>query len=334
MSSDFRDNTPSKSKSPKKATIADLVEKTGLSLGTVSRVLNNRSNVSEKTREIVLKAARELNLRPQGSARSKQIAVLTDPHNPDRIEGYTATLTSHLAYLLTRRGLGIAFPANPIDELPRMFLDGVIAINCVSHFSSFLSELESRMPVVYIDKFDVNDRQYCVRSDHYAAGKIAAEHFFSRGKRKLAFLAQESLTQRERLRGFADAAREQGVSLDPDCVAVCSSDGRMSALARIVRSGAEALYVPGASFEVIEALHTLTYLMRVKVPEDISVLGGENEGLSELMNPPLSTVEEPLLDMADAAVSLVEQLVNGRDVENRIQSFPVRLIERNSVRSG
>jgi len=334
MKSDPSQKTENSKSPPKKATITDLVEKTGLSLGTVSRVLNNRSNVSEKTRERVLAAARELNLRPQGSARLKQVAVLTDPHNPDRMEGYSTTLTSRLAQILTRRGLGVAFPANPIDELPRMFLDGVIAINCVSNFSRFLAELEGRMPVVYLDKFDPKEHQYCVRSDHYAAGRLAAEHFLARGKGKLAFLAQDSLTQRERLRGFEEAVKEQGVVLDPDRVSLCPADGRMPALARIVRSEADALYVPGASYEVIEALHTLTYLMRVRVPEDISIIGGENEGLSDLMSPPLTTVEEPLLEMADAAVSMVEQLINGNDVEKRIQEFSVRLIERNSVRSG
>jgi LacI family transcriptional regulator len=71
--------------------------------------------------------------------------------------------------------------------------------------------------------------------------------------------------------------------------------------------------------------------MGLKVPEDISIIGGENEGISVLQNPPLTTIQEPLREMAEQAVDMIDQLTSGKLVTNRHNVLPVRLIERDSV---
>jgi LacI family transcriptional regulator len=81
----------------------------------------------------------------------------------------------------------------------------------------------------------------------------------------------------------------------------------------------------------MECLHTLTYVMGLKVPEDISLVGGENEGISELQNPPLTTIDEPLRDMAERAAEMLDTLTAGRHLAKRHLTLPVRLIERDSI---
>jgi LacI family transcriptional regulator len=106
---------------------------------------------------------------------------------------------------------------------------------------------------------------------------------------------------------------------------------RVSVVTRLVRAGADAIYAPGSSFEALECLHILAYVMGLKVPQDISLIGGENERVSSLLSPPLTTIEEPLREMAEQAVTMLDRLTSGEKISPRNAMLPVRLIDRNSV---
>ena len=317
----------------KKPTIYDLARIAEVSPGTVSRVLNNRDKVKAETRERVLRAANALNLKPQVSVRFRQVAILSEPTFHDRIEGYAATMTAHLSFALSRRNIGVVLPSNPFEQLPGLFLDGLVAVTFDKELQALLAELETRMHVVYMDKFDVAPREYAVCSDHYKSGVVAAQHFLARGKRRLGFLASHNNAPFiERLKGFRQALADANVPADERLhVFIGPSTNHLSAITRIVRAGADCIYVPGTSYQAMECLHILTYVMGVKVPQDISIIGGENEGISALQNPPLTTIEEPLRDMADQAAAMLDSLTSGARVPNRHTIMPVRLIERDSV---
>lgn len=316
----------------KKATIYDLARLAEVSPGTVSRVLNNRDKVKAATRERVLRAAKELNLKPQVSVRTRQIAILSEPTFTDRIEGYAATLTAHLAFAFSRRNIGVILPSNPAEQLPGSFLDGVVAVTFDKQLEAMLRELETRMPVVYMDKFDADPKECVVRSDHFNAGYLAAKHFIARGRKAPAFFGAHNRPFVERLAGFRKALEESKLETDERLQLLVGADvSRASAITRLVRAGADAIYVPGTSFQAMECLHLLTYVMGLKVPQDFSLIGGENEGISALQNPPLTTIEEPLKDMAEQAVEMIERLTSGGRVFPRQVTLPVRLIERDSV---
>ena len=315
----------------KKVTIYDLARHTGFSPGTVSRVLNNRDKVKPETREAILKAAKELDLKPQASVRARQVAILSDPKFSDRVEGYAATLTAHLSFAFSKCKIGIVLPSDPFEQLPGLFLDGIVAVTYDTKMGDFLKEQEKRLPVVYMDKFEVSPTQYRVFSDHYHSGYLAAKHFIERGKKKLACFGGEGPGFAERLKGFRKAVEEAGLELDERLLVPADSGGNLAIVTRIVRSGADSIYVPGTSLQAMECIHLLTYVMGIRVPDDISIIGGENEGISQLMIPPLTAIEEPLRDMAEAAVAMLDRLTLGEAVETHSVKMPVRLIERNSV---
>ena len=316
----------------KKATIYELARLAEVSPGTVSRVRNNRDKVKPETRERILRAAKELNLKPQVSVRTRQIAILSEPTFTDRIEGYAATLTAHLAFAFSRRNIGLLLPSNPFEQLPGAFLDGIVAVTFDKGLRSMLAELETRLPVVYMDKFDATSRQLTVCSDHFSSGYLAAKHFIARGKRKIAFMGGDTPPFLERLKGVRKALAEAKVEAD-DRLLLPMAPGvnHFSAVTRVVRAGADSIYAPGTSFQAMECLHILTYVMGLKVPQDISLIGGENEGISIIQNPPLTTIEEPLRDMAEQAAVMMDALTAGERIQTRQLSLPVRLIERDSV---
>jgi LacI family transcriptional regulator len=319
-------------KADKRPTIYDLARVAGVSPGTVSRVLNNRDKVAPETRDRILKAATTLNLKPQVAVRTRQIAILSEPTFTDRIEGYAATLTAHLAFAFSRRNIGVILPSNPFEQLPGAFLDGIVAVTFDKELRTMLRDLESRIPVVYMDKFEAEPKQWTVCSDHAASGYLAAKHFLARGKKRLGFLGGDAPPFLERLRGYRRALAEAKLTPDERLLQpMPAGTSHTAAVTRLVRAGADSLYVPGTSFQAMECLHLLTYVMGVRVPQDISVIGGENEGISQWQNPPLTTVEEPLREMAEKAVAMLDALTQGERWPERQVTLPVRLIERDSV---
>jgi LacI family transcriptional regulator len=317
----------------KKATIYDLARLAKVSPGTVSRVLNNRDRVKPETRESVLRAAAVLNLKPQASVRNREIVILSEPTYPDRFGGYSATLTAHLSYAFSRRNIGVLLPLNPLEELPTKFFDGILVVTQDKALRELVADLEKRMPVVHIDKFPVDPAEYIVCSDHFSAGYLAARHFIERGKRKPAFLGGNYFPFAERLRGFRKALTEADLPIDEQRASLFGPESNhVSVVTRIVRAGADSIYAPGSSFEALECLHILAYVMGLKVPQDISLIGGENERVSSLLNPPLTTIEEPLREMAEQAVDMLDRLTAGEKITERNFMLPIRLIDRNSVR--
>src|SRR5579863_1493808 len=139
--------------SGKRATIYDLARIAKVSPGTVSRVLNSRDRVKAETREAVLRAAAELNIKPQASVRNREVAILSEPTYPDRFGGYAGTLTAHLSFAFSKRNIGVLLPVDPVAELPTKFIDGIVVVTEAKALRELLVGLEKRMPVVHIDKF-------------------------------------------------------------------------------------------------------------------------------------------------------------------------------------
>jgi LacI family transcriptional regulator len=316
----------------KRATIYDLARIAKVSPGTVSRVLNSRDRVKAATREAVLRAAAELNIKPQASVRNREVAILSEPTYPDRFGGYAGTLTAHLSFAFSKRNIGVLLPVDPVAELPTKFIDGIVVVTEAKALRELLVGLEKRMPVVHIDKFLLARDEYVVCSDHHAAGYIAARHFIERGKRKLGFVGSDYPAGAERLKGFKKALVEADLPVDDQrCWLFGPESNLMSVVTRVVRAGADAIYAPGSSFEALECLHILSYVMGLKVPQDVSLIGGENDRVSSLLNPPLTTIEEPLREMAEQAASMLDKLTTGFRVPERRLVLPIRLVERNSV---
>ncbi|MBC2594961.1 LacI family DNA-binding transcriptional regulator [Ruficoccus amylovorans] len=321
--------------SPKKAkrlTIYDLARLADVSPGTVSRVLNNRDKVHPQTREKVLELAHKIGLNPQSSVRNREVAIITEPSFQDRIGGYSASLSAFTTFNLSGKNVGVLLPENPVEMLPHYYLDGAITVSAEKEILELLKSVEKRIPVVYMDHFEATAEQYTVNSDHYRSGELAAEHFLEHGRSKLAFIGNDCPPNRVRMEGYTAVMKKAGIEPNPRLLQL-DPEGSLAytSLTRALRNGADALFVPGSSMQAVEAMHVLQYVMRKEVPKDVSVIGGENEGVSIFQNPPLTTVAEPLRDMARLAADLIIKLADGVEVEPRHYTLPVKLIVRESV---
>jgi LacI family transcriptional regulator len=324
-----------KKPSDKRPTIYDVARHAGVSPGTASRVLNNRDRVDPTTRARVLSSVKALNLKPRAGARMQQIAVLSEPRFHDRIEGYAARLTSYLSFALSRRNATVVHPSDPAAQLPGIFLDGIIAVTAEAELIQLLATLEGRIPVIYVDRFDCKPDQYAVCSDHHMAGYIAGKHLIARGKKKLAIVGADILPMQERLRGYRQAMAEADIAPDEQLLKLIGgsfgSIPHATVVTQKIRAGADAVFAPGSSYEGINCLHVLSYIMGLQIPRDVAIIGGEIPGISEVLCPPLTTIEEPLEQMAEQAANMIMALASGDKVPKRHVKLPSRLIERASV---
>lgn len=317
----------------KRPTIYDLASLAEVSPATVSRVLNNKGRVSEKTRARVLELAHEVNLKPRASIRNKKVAIITEPRYSDRFRGYSNVLASHISFALSEQDVSIFLPSDPATQLSNYFIDAIICITCEPDIGDKLKALEKKIPVVYLDKFETTNHQYTVRSDHYQSGYLAAKYFIERGLKKPAFISGEISPAHIRLNGYIDAIKDAGHVPDEKLLFLMEPEESLYMVVnRTIKNGADALFTPGTSMQGIEAMHVLRNVMNLEIPADISLITGENNGISNYQHPPLTTIDEPLGKMAQTAVDMALALVDKKKVKERTVTFPVELIVRDSVR--
>lgn len=308
--------------------LAKVAQRANVSGGTVSRVFNNSLLIPPETRSRVLSAARELGYRPRVGVRSKQIALVTEPPHKTVMGGYVNTLTQYICYALSCMDAGITMVTEDrIDNLENCWFDGIIGIAWEERTIELLKRMKN-IPIVWLSD---NHSAYfhTVYIDCEATGRMAGKYLYGKGHRKVAVIHELDYTGLGRMRGLRDFFLEQGVPEEQ----ICDLSSLMPlhlAVKQVLDSGATALWVTGEDMRVIEVNWLLQELAGVRVPDDISLLGFENPGISEFQRPSLTTIISPLRQIAEKAVELVLGAQSG---ELQRVEMPLRLIERNSVRT-
>lgn len=307
--------------------LAKVAQRANVSGGTVSRVFNNSFLIPPETRSRVLSAARELGYRPRVGVRSKQIALVTEPPHKTVMGGYVNTLTQNICYALSCMDAGITMVTEDrVDNLENCWFDGIIGIAWEDRTIDLLKRMKN-IPIVWLSD---NHSAYfhTVYIDCEATGRMAGKYLYGKGHRKVAVIHEPDYTGLGRMRGLRNFFLEQGGSDDQICD-ISSLMPLHLAIKQVLDFGATALWVTGEDMRVIEANWLLQELAGVRVPDDISLLGFENPGISEFQRPSLTTIVSPLRQIAEKAVELVLEAPGGE--LQRIE-MPLRLIERNSVR--
>ncbi len=308
--------------------LAKVAQRANVSGGTVSRVFNNSLLIPPETRSRVLSAARELGYRPRVGVRSKQIALVTEPPHKTVMGGYVNTLTQYICYALSCMDAGITMVTEDrIDNLENCWFDGIIGIAWEERTIELLKRMKN-IPIVWLSD-NHSASFHTVYIDCEATGRMAGKYLYGKGHRKVAVIHEPDYTGLGRMRGLRNFFLEQGVPEEQ----ICDLSSLMPlhlAVKQVLDSGATALWVTGEDMRVIEVNWLLQELAGVRVPDDISLLGFENPGISEFQRPSLTTIISPLRQIAEKAVELVLGAQSG---ELQRVEMPLRLIERNSVRT-
>ncbi len=338
-----------KTKPALSTTMNDVAREAGVSVATVSRVINGSDGVSEKLAKQVQDAMDRLRYHPSSLARSFKIqrTMLVGVIVPLIDHPFYSRLAMAIEQKLFQNGYRAIICNAEEDEsrerayiemLLRQRVDGVI-INSSVMRASFLDELQAlQMPYVLIDSDLPEAKCSKVFSDNSQGGYIGMEHLIQQGHRRIGLVGApvHSEVIQRRIRGAKAALAAYRMDADPALLVTGDTQlfdmGYQSA--RQLMSLAEA---PTAIFSLTDVMavgviHALSEL-GLSVPDDVSVLGFDNIPIASYIIPQLTTIEQPIIKMGETAVELLFAHLNDTAQPTEEAVLQTRLIVRNSTKA-
>ena len=338
-----------------KITIADIAEKAGVSKATVSRVLNNRpEGVGAETRLRIQKILTETGFQPSGLARGlatgKSLTVgliipnITNPYFPMLVRGVEDALNqSGYSLLLCNSNGDIVKEKNYVRVLMEKGVDGVILDSSEPDCDCQVELLEQKgIPFVLLDRLvEGSVKRFGVVVDNRQGARLAAEHLSSREACSLFFLNGPAELSQSMLRraGVEDVWREKG--LLADSLRVLSGDYSVDSGYRLTREILDQTVSGSLPFNALFACNDLMAVgalralkeKGISVPAQVEVIGFDDIELAHLVEPPLSTVSQPALEMGARSAELLLKLINGKMPRPKTQVMMPTLVLRGTTRA-
>ncbi|KAA9373480.1 LacI family transcriptional regulator [Microbispora cellulosiformans] len=326
--------------------LAEVAKKVGVSEATVSRVLNGKAGVSEATREAVLTALDVLGYERPTQLRGERgrlvglvLPELQNPIFPAFAEVVGGALAQQgFTSVLCTRTVGGVSEADYVDLLLQQHVSGMVfaggayAQADASH-GHYRRVLDRKLPAVLVNAAVDHLGFPQVSCDDVAAARIALAHLTALGHRRVAMLLgpPDHVPSRRKLAAFRAHAAEAGLELDADHVehTMFSLEGGHAAAARMVARGVTGIV---CASDVL-ALGAIRAARRagLSVPGDVSVIGYDDSALMSCVDPPLTTVRQPIDAMGRAAVELLVAQIDAAVVPGDELLFEPELVVRAST---
>jgi LacI family transcriptional regulator len=329
-------------------TILDVARRAGVSAKTVSRVINGEPHVRAAVREQVMKVVKELQYRPNAFARglSSARSFLVGLFFDDPASGYAADIqrgalgrcrerNHHLIVEQVDRAQP-GWMAELDATLNSIRFAGVILTPPICDWSELIDMLEERkVPIVRIAPGDQLDRTPQVRMDDRAAARDMTRRLIALGHRDIAFLRGNPLhsASHRRWQGFCDALQEAGLEIASKRVLQGDFSFRsgLAAAEALLGSGDLPTAVFASNDEMALAVQVVAMRHQIAVPETLSIAGFDDAPLARMAWPQLTTVKQPNVEMAAAAVDMLiarRGAAGGKGADRLV--LPYEIIERPS----
>ncbi|MCU6733878.1 LacI family DNA-binding transcriptional regulator [Diplocloster agilis] len=323
------------------ATIFDVARRAGVSKSTVSRVLNHPDSVKEKTRTAIERAIRELNYTPsyfaQGirTGKTKTIAMLVPEYSnmfySEMFRGVEDTALAHgYMVLVCNTERHSNSEEEYIEELLRRNVDGIIynTYQINEKTIRYLQEISDKIPVVFMDRiFQKNAEISYVLTDGYNSTRKAVHYLFERGKRKIGYIrnTEDIAVIEERYQGYLQGLKDCGLPVKQEFIYRIEHEHEPDYIRLGRRAAKHYLKLsrrPDAIMAAIDtiAIGCLLQLRRegVQIPEEINVVGYDNISLSELIEPSLTTIAQPIRKLGQKAGEIVIAKINGEEIDHQV----------------
>lgn len=338
--------------------LKDVARKAGVSPTTVSLVFNqgSQSRISQTTRERILEAAQELGYQPGKMTQRmtknliqplpQQIPptialVITDITNPffTELAAVIEDVASRYGYniILCNTKKSSAKELEYLEVLWRRRVDGLIIAPAEDSSEYLLEFLKRDIPVVFVDRYLENTTANAVLLDNVKGAYMAVEYLLQLGHRRIGVIngRREVTTGKERLLGYINALQDYQIEIDENLLrdGYFTIEGGQQAMAELLD-----LPDPPSAIFSTASLMTMGALQELqnrglKLPQDLSLTSFDDYMWTRLVNPPLTVVAQPVLDIGREAAQLLIQLIQGwgQDVPKKILLQP-ELIIRASCR--
>jgi len=330
----------------KKITIADVAQEAGVSMMTVSRVINHKDGVSEETARRIWGIIDQLGYRPSGLARGLASSksqtlglVVPDIGNPffsDIARGLEHGAYAHgYSVFLCNTDEDPEREKAVLQSLDEKRVDGLVL--CSSRLTDVeLSENLARFPATVLINRDLPEKlSWSVRVDDETGAKIAVDHLLESGHQAIGFLAgpQISASGSKRLVGYQTALKNNRVTVNPDWVRHClpNAESAQATATDLLWDYPEltALFCYN-DLVAVGALKAAAAIKRV-IPQDLAIIGFDDIPLADLVTPALTTCRVPRYQMGQQALDLLLHQVENRVEDNRNILIQPKLIIRQSA---
>jgi LacI family transcriptional regulator len=334
-------------------TYKDIAKRSGVSITTVSRVINKKDlhKVGKKNREKVEALIKKLDFTPNIIARSLvskktfNIAVAIKDLE-DIINPYFSQVVSGIAYVLERRGYYLQLvrtlsgkepPLSPyyLKAIQEKRVDGLILLSEEAKDKEVLELHRKKVPIVLVNRYINGEKIHSVLIDNEKGLYEAAKALIGLGRRKIVFMAGslEFQLDRDRLNGYKRALSENNIGFDASLV----TEGRFEfdkaseAFERLLAQNKQ--FDAIAASDDVMALACITALKKksISVPGDVSVIGFNDMLLVPAASPTLSSMRLPLVDIGKEAANMLLKLIDKEKFERLSVTFTPELIRRESI---
>ena len=318
-------------------TIEDVARAAGVSAMTVSRVINGSKNVRESTRVAVQDAVARLNYSPNSAARSlaaggaSHIGLLYA--NPSA--GYLSQFLIGALEAARRTGAHLVLESCESEDaqdqadvarlLAQSDVDGFILPPPLSESQAILAELALvDMPLVTVAMGLPHEEMLNVRIDDYSAAAEMTRHLIDLGHRRIGLIKghPNHVASHDRARGFCDTMKEYGLAVEDGPIeqGFFTYRSGLRAAERLLALPERPTAIFASNDDMAAAAVSVAHRMGLAVPGDLSVVGFDDTAMATTIWPELTTVRQPIAEMAEAAVDLLLQEIQRRRTGGRRKS--------------
>ena len=325
------------------ATIVDVAKLAGVTPTTVSRVINNRGYISEKTKNKVHEAMEQLGYQPNEIARSltKQKSNTIGIIVPHISHPYFAKLISNLENEAAKKDYKIILcNSKEKAEKEKQYLD-MCKSNRVAGIILCSGNVESNkintgdIPVILLEK-NFEEGKLGIQCDNYQGGKLATEHLIECGCKKLLHFSgviDEEMPADNREKAFIDTCIKNSVKYYIKKFDI-NAYNQMDYYEAIKDTITEIKEIDGifASSDLIAAqVIQVCNELNIRIPQDIKLVGFDDVEISKLTTPTITTIHQPIKEMSKLAVELIDAKYTNVEIDKQI-IVPVELVVRNSTK--
>jgi LacI family transcriptional regulator len=335
-----------------KVKISDIARQSGVSVSTVSLVLNNKPGVSQETRSRVLGIASELEYQIKPAASSIKnnrlttigMVVKTDPDIPPQANPFYSKVIVGIEDVCRRNGINLLFATLPVDEnnrpveVPQMLYNDIVeGLLMVGTFldETFTSISGKRIPpIVLVDGYSNTDSYDTVISDNFRAAYQVVEYLIEKGHHHIGLMGSDLNSYpsiKERRNGYLRAMKENEISeVYISNFNINKSKGYEEAIS-LLNEHPQITALFCVNDDVGSAAIRAAHELGKRVPEDISIVGYDDTYIAANTHPTLTTLHVDTLTMGRAAVHLLSLRLENPESARMTLTIHPTLVERESV---
>lgn len=339
----------------KRTKLSDIAKALNVSVTTVSRALNNKSDININTKNAILDMANRLNYKPNN------LAVSLRKNDSLRVIGVIVPLVNHAFFSSILQGVmkkareynyfvlvgesqhDSEKEKKILDEFSDFGVSGILLAPAKhSDFSqNVLSIIHTRTPVVVMDRMYDNYHGNYVNNNDFQGAYIAVSHLITQGYKRIAHIGSSDSWSigHERREGYLSALKEHNIVFDENYLMICDFNNKEEGTEEGYRTARRLFSLknpPDAIFSVTDDIATGIYKYAhehgISIPKELGVVGYSNTDTSLLLNPPLTTLEQNPILMGSLSFDYFYKALNANGQVYQTTLQPELLIRKSSLR--